>query len=253
MTFLTEWALLAGAGLLAGAMNAVVGGGTFVTLPALAATGLPGTIANATSSVALLPGALASAWAYRRDMRPVEGVSIRALALLSLVGGALGAGLLLATSEATFDLVIPWLLLVATLVLAAGPRLSRALARVGLKAGPPAILSAQLLLGVYGGYFGGAVGLMMLAAWSLLTEADIATLTPVRTLMLAAANAVAVLIFIVSGATAWGPALVVMAGAIAGGWLGAQVGRRLPSAVLRGLVIAVTVTTTAIFFWRAYT
>jgi uncharacterized membrane protein YfcA len=247
-----DWALLAGAGLLAGAMNAVVGGGTFVSLPALTAIGLPGTVANATSSVALLPGALSSAWAYRRDMRPVEGVSIRALALLSLAGGAAGAGLLLASSEATFDLVIPWLLLLATLMLAAGPRLARALARVGLKAGPPVILGVQFLLGIYGGYFGGAVGLMMLAAWSLLTEADIATLTPVRTLMLAAANTVAVLIFIVSGATAWGPALAVMAGAIVGGWLGAQVGRRLPNIVLRGLVIAVTVTTTAIFFWRAY-
>lgn len=244
--------LLLGAGLLAGAMNAVVGGGTFVSLPALTAIGLPGTVANASSSVALLPGAMASAWAYRRDMRPVEGVSIRAMGLLSLAGGAVGAVLLLATTEAAFDLIIPWLLLIATVTLAAGPRLARALARVGLKAGPPVVLGTQFFLGIYGGYFGGAVGLMMLAAWSLLTEADIAALTPLRTLMLAAANAVAVLVFIVSGNVSWPAALAVMAGAVAGGYLGAQVGRRLPAVVLRTLVVAIAVGATAIFFWRAY-
>jgi uncharacterized membrane protein YfcA len=182
----------------------------------------------------------------------VEGVSIRAMSLLSLAGGAVGAVLLLATTEAQFDLIIPWLLLIATVTLAAGPRLARALAKVGLKAGPPVVLGAQFFLGIYGGYFGGAVGLMMLAAWSLLTEADIAELTPLRTLMLAAANAVAVLVFIVSGNVSWLPTLVVMAGAIAGGYLGAQVGRRLPAVVLRILVLAITVGTTAIFFWRAY-
>lgn len=252
MIVASEWVLLLGAGLLAGAMNAVVGGGTFVSLPALTAAGLPGTVANASSSVALLPGAMAAAWAYRRDLQAVEGVSIRAMGGLSLAGGAVGAVLLLVTPDAAFDLIIPWLLLLATATLAAGPRLARALAGVGLKAGPAAILAAQFLLGIYGGYFGGAVGLMMLAAWSLLTEADIAAMTPLRTLMLAAANAVAVLVFAVSGEVAWPAALAVMAGAIAGGWLGAQVGRRLPSVVLRGLVLAVTVTTTAAFFWRAY-
>jgi len=247
-----ELLLLLGAGLLAGAMNAVVGGGTFVTLPALTAIGLPGTVANATSTTALLPGALTAAWAYRDDMRPVEGVSIRAMSGLSLAGGAVGAGLLLATSEAQFALIIPWLLLLATVMLAAGPRLARVLARFGLKAGPGVVLAVQFVLGIYGGYFGGAVGLMMLAAWSLLSDADVATLTPLRTLMLAAANAVAVLVFVASGNVAWLPALVVMAGAVAGGWLGAQVGRRLPPIVLRVLVLAVTVTTTAVFFWRAY-
>jgi len=244
--------LLLGAGLLAGAMNAVTGGGTFVSLPALTVVGLPGTVANASSSVALLPGALASAWAYRRDMRPVEGVSIRAMSLLSLAGGAVGAVLLLVTPEAAFDLIIPWLLLLATVTLAAGPRLARALARVGLRAGAGLVLFAQFLLGIYGGYFGGAVGLMMLAAWSLLTEADIVALTPLRTLMLAATNTVAVLLFVVSGNVSWVATLVVMAGAVAGGWLGAQAGRRLPAVVLRGLVLAITVGTTAIFFWRAY-
>ena len=247
-----QFALLVGAGLLAGAMNAVAGGGTFVSLPALTALGLPGTVANASSSAALLPGALASVWAYRRDMTPLAGVGTGVLALLSLVGGLLGAVLLLATPEAAFGLIIPWLLLAASLTLAAGPRLNRGLRRFGLHAGPRAILAAQFLLGVYGGYFGGAVGLMMLAAWSLLTDIDIAALTPLRTLMTAAANAVAVLLFIASGAVSWIPALTVMVGAIAGGYVGARLGRRLPRVVLRGLILAITFGTTLVFFARAY-
>ena len=249
---LAQLLLLAGAGFVAGAMNAVTGGGTFVSLPALTAVGLPGTVANASSSTALLPGALASAWAYRRDLQPLERVSTRALAVASLLGGGVGAALLLGTPEAVFDVVIPWLLLAATVTLAIGPRLQGLLQRAGLHAGPRAVLAVQVLLGVYGGYFGGAVGLMMLAAWSLLSQASIAALTPLRTVMLVAANAVAVLLFVVMGQVSWPAALTVMAGAIAGGWAGAQIGRRLPAAVLRAMVLTITVATTAIFFARAY-
>ena len=249
---ISQLAVLLGAGFVAGAMNAVTGGGTFVSLPALTAVGLPGTVANASSSTALVPGALASAWAYRRDLQPLERVSTRALSIASLVGGGVGAGLLLGTPEAVFDLVIPWLLLAATVTLAIGPRLQGLLQRAGLHAGPRAILGVQVLLGVYGGYFGGAVGLMMLAAWSLLSQASIAALTPLRTVMLVAANAVAVALFVVMGQVSWPAALTVMAGAIAGGWAGAQIGRRLPAAVLRAMVLTITVATTAIFFVRAY-
>lgn len=247
-----ELAFLAGAGLLAGAMNAVAGGGTFVSLPAMAAVGLPGTVANATSSAALLPGSLASAWAYRRDMRALANADSRVLAGLSLAGGALGAWLLLATSEHAFDLIIPWLLLAATITLALGPRLSRRLQARGGEPRPAAIYAAQFALGVYGGYFGGAVGLMMLAAWTLLGGADIVRITPLRTVMVAAANTVAVLMFAASGNVSWPAGLAAMAGAIAGGWLGAQVGRRLPPRIFRAFVLTVTVVTTAAFFWRAY-
>jgi uncharacterized membrane protein YfcA len=247
-----ELALLAGAGLAAGGMNAVAGGGTFVSLPALTAAGLPGTVANATSSAALLPGSLASAWAYRRDMHRLEAADSRVLAALSLVGGGVGAALLLVSSERAFDLVIPWLLLIATIALAAGPRLNRLIRARGAAAGPMAIYAAQFSLGVYGGYFGGAVGLMMLAAWGLLGGADVARMAPLRTIMVAAANTVAVLMFVVGGQVRWPAAVAVMAGAIAGGWLGAQVGRRLPPMLFRAIVLTVTVVTTVVFFWRAY-
>jgi uncharacterized membrane protein YfcA len=185
-------------------------------------------------------------------MTPLGGVGTRALALLSLAGGLVGAVLLLATPETAFGLIIPWLLLAASLALAAGPRLNRGLRSFGLRAGPRGILAVQFLLGIYGGYFGGAVGLMMLAGWSLLSELDIAVLTPLRTLMTAAANTVAVLLFVINGAVSWIPALAVTAGAIAGGYLGARLGRRMPRVVLRGLILAITFGTTLVFFARAY-
>lgn len=247
-----QFALLAGAGLLAGAMNAVAGGGTFVSLPALTAVGLPGTVANATSSAALLPGSLSSAWAYRRDMHPLAAADSRWLALLSLVGGGVGAVLLLVSSEHAFDLIVPWLLLAATVALALGPRLNRLLQARGAKPSPGAVYAAQFALGVYGGYFGGAVGLMMLAAWGLLGGADVARMAPLRTIMVAAANTTAVLLFLIARQVDLASGAALMAGAIAGGWLGAQVGRRLPPLLFRLLVLGVTVATTAAFFWRAY-
>lgn len=245
-------ALLLAAGFLAGAMNAVAGGGTFVALPALALMGLPPTVANASSTVALFPGTLASAWSYRKDIRPLDVAATRTLLALSLVGGLIGALLLLLTPESAFSALIPWLLLLATATLAAGPRLTVQLRKLGLHTGHRFLLVAQLMLGVYGGYFGGAVGLMMLAAWSLATTADLRTLNPLRTLMVAGANGVAVVCFTVTGNVRWRETLIVMAGGIVGGYIGAQLGRRLPLPLLRAIILTITVITTAAFFARAY-
>lgn len=244
--------LLLAAGFLAGAMNAVAGGGTFVALPALTLMGLPPTMANASTTVALFPGSLASAWSYRKDIRPLETTRTVTLLWLSLSGGLVGALLLLFTSEQVFGFLIPWLLLVALVALAAGPRLSGWLQRLGLHAGPRFLLAMQFALGVYGGYFGGAVGLMMLAAWSLTTSADLRSLNPIRTLMVAAANGMAVVCFAVTGNVSWRETLLVMLGGIVGGYLGAQVGRRLPLVVLRAIILTVAAVTTVSFFAKAY-
>ncbi len=243
--------VLVAAGFLAGAMYAVAGGGTFVTLPALTLSGLPPTVANASSTVALFPGTLASSWAYRHDVQPLDGVATSALLMLSLAGGLIGALLLLSTPERAFTRIVPWLLLAATIALALGPRLGEALRAVGLRMGRPALFIAQFILGIYGGYFGGAVGLMMLAVWTLFTRADLRSMTPLRILMVAAANGVAVICFALSGSIRWGETLAVMAGGIAGGYLGARAGRRLPARVVRALILAITVATTAGFFLRA--
>jgi uncharacterized membrane protein YfcA len=245
-------ALLLAAGFLAGAMNAVAGGGTFVALPALALMGLSPTIANASSTVALFPGTVASAWSYRKDIRPLDAAKTGALLTLSLVGGLIGALLLLLTPERAFSVLIPWLLLLATATLAAGPRLTVYFRGLGIRTGPRFLLAAQFLLGVYGGYFGGAVGLMMLATWSLATTADLRALNPLRTLMVAGANGVAVACFAVTGNVSWRETLIVMAGGVAGGYVGAQLGRRLPLPLLRAAILAIAVVTTGAFFARAY-
>ncbi len=246
-----DWVWLLGAGCLAGGMNALAGGGSFVTLPMLIAAGVPSVAANASSTVALYPAGLASVWVYRRGLGGVCGVPLRPTLLTTLAGGLVGAVLLLYTPNAAFDRVLPWLLLVATLALTFGRRLGPAL-RARFRGGLPTVLVIQFPLGIYGGYFGGAVGLMMLAAWGLLHEADLKALNPPRTLLVTAANTVAVLCFASAGLVHWRAALVVGAGAVCGSYGGAHAGRRLPAALVRMATIVFAVGMTALFFARGY-
>lgn len=232
-------------------MNALAGGGTFATIPTLVALGLPSPIANATSNVALQPGAVASAWTYRDGLAPIGGVGVRTLAAVTFCGGVLGSALLVVTSTRAFDLIVPWLLLIATLALAAGPAVATRLSGRTI-GGRGAILVAQLLLGIYGGYFGGAVGIMATAAWGLLTGMPPHLVAAQRTLTLAIANAAAALIFIGTGMVRWTLAVPMLVGSTIGGILGARLDRALPPVVIRGWTLAVSVTTTAVFFWRAY-
>ena len=249
---MTELPLLAAAGLLAGLMNAIAGGGSFVTFPALVLAGLPPVTANATSTVALFPGTVASSFAYRRDLRGVGGFRLAVLAPLSAAGGLAGAMLLLATPARLFDAVIPWLLLLATLTFAFGARAGAALRRL-VRIGPNALPVAQLAIAVYGGYFGGAVGLMMMAAWSLLTASDdLKSMAPARVLLVSAANGAAVLWFVAAGAVRWPETLAMLGAGVVGGYLGARLTRVLPQRVVRVCVVALTAGITGVFFWRAF-
>lgn len=248
---LTSLALAAGAGLLAGAMNALAGGGTFATMPTLIALGLPSPVANATSNVALQPGLGASAWAYRKDLGPLAGFSMPVLAAITFAGGLAGSLLLVATPARLFDMVVPWLLLLATIVLAFGQRAAVALHR-RVTIGPKTLVIAQVLLGIYGGYFGGGVGLMMTAAFGLLAHQEPHKMAGARTLMVATANAAAALIFIVAGMVRWIYCIPMLIGAIVGGYLGARLGQILPPLVIRIWTLLITAVTTAVFFWRAY-
>lgn len=248
---MTDALLLFGAGLLAGAMNALAGGGSFVTLPALIAAGVPSVQANASSTVALWPGGLASAWTYHAGPRPVCGVGPRALLAVTLAGGLAGSLLLLWTPSSAFDAILPWLLLLATLALAFGRRIGIALrGRLAGRSAP--VLAVQFGLGLYGGYFGGAVGLMMMAAWLLLGEPDLKALNAPRTLLVTAANSVAALAFAVAGAVLWPQTLVMLVGGLAGGVAGAQLGRIVPAGPTRVLTLLWTAVVTAAFFARAY-
>ncbi|MBP0590578.1 sulfite exporter TauE/SafE family protein [Paraburkholderia sp. LEh10] len=243
--------LVAGAGLLAGGMNALAGGGSFVTLPALIAAGVPSVQANASSTVALYPGGLASAWTYREGLGPIGSVSLHALLFTTLVGGIGGALLLLLTPATTFDFVVPWLLLVATVALAFGGRLGEWM-RERWHIGQAALLVIQFGLGVYGGYFGGAVGIMMMAVWGLLDSRELKLLNAPRTLLVSAANTMAVVMFIAAHAVHWPETIAMLIGATLGGYGGAQVGRRAPARVIRYGTLTLTSCITVAFFVRAY-
>ncbi|HEY4319170.1 MAG TPA: sulfite exporter TauE/SafE family protein [Herbaspirillum sp.] len=243
--------LLSAAGLIAGAMNALAGGGSFISLPALIAVGVPSVQANASSTVALFPGGLAGAWAYRDGLGPVGSVALRPLVIATLIGGLIGSLLLLWTSTTLFNFVLPWLLLVASLTLAFGRRLGEFLRR-HWQIRPAAVLAIQFGLGVYGGYFGGAVGIMMMAVWSLLDNRDLKSLNAPRTLTVSVANAIAVLIFILADAVHWRETIVMLLAAIVGGYGGAQIGRRAPARVVRAGTLFLTACITAVFFIRAY-
>jgi uncharacterized membrane protein YfcA len=243
--------ILFAAGLLAGAMNAAAGGGSFVTIPAMVFVGLPSVVANTSSTVALLPGTLASAWAWRRDFKSFEGIPLRTLVLISLGGGLAGAVLLLVTPQRAFDDILPWLLLAGTLAFAFGRRIGEVLRR-RLRIGPGVLLGAQVLLSVYAGYFGGGVGIMMMAVWSLLGEVDIKAMSAGRTLLVSAANAVAVLCFALAGPVRWPETLVMLVAAVIGGYFGAALARRVPAPWLRGFVVVYSSAMTVAFFWRAW-
>lgn len=159
--------MLFATGLLAGTMNAVAGGGTFITLPALIFAGVPSVAANESSTVALVPAALASGWAYRHDLKGFDGVSLRAMLAVSVAGGLAGALLLLFTPQRTFDALVPWLMLIGSLAFAVGRRVGAWLRPI-VHIGTATLLFGQFILGIYGGYFGGGVGILMMAVWSLL-------------------------------------------------------------------------------------
>lgn len=252
MSLLEAGALLLAA-LLGGALNAVAGGASFVTFPVLVFAGIDPIAANATSTAALWPGTVASAAAYRRELRARPRLLLL-LGGVSLLGGVLGATLLLRTPQATFTRLVPFLLLLATLLFAFGGAIAARLrARLGKRAGPAWLAAAgvallQLAIAVYGGYFGGGIGVLMLAALALLGLDQIHAMNAFKTLLASCINGVAVATFVAAGAVRWPQALVMVAGAIAGGYGGAALARRLDPAPVRRFIILVGCAMTLYFF-----
>lgn len=252
---------------LGGALNAVAGGGSFFTLPALIYVGVSPVSANATSTLAMWPGALASAVAYRREIAPIRHW-LAALGGISLVGGWLGGELLVKTSDTRFLALLPWLMLAAVATFTFGGDVTAYLRRwpVGSEAAegpigsavtptrmsrPPVwMIGLQLGIAMYGGYFGGGMGMMMLAALSLAGLTNIHEMNGLKVLLAVAINGVALLAFIINGAIAWDPGLVMVAGGITGGYCGAWLGRRGGAAAVRVLVMTVGWMMTAYFFVR---
>src|SRR6478672_8042881 len=238
----------AGAALLAGIVNSIAGGGTLLTFPALIAAGLTPIVANATSTVALLPAALSSMVGYRGELTgATRWASL--FAVPSLVGGAIGAALLLHTSNAAFNHIVPWLVFGATaLFLTQRPLLRFVRGSAGVRADDDALmarmpslalLTGQLLVGIYGGYFGAGIGILMLASLGLMGFTNIHRMNGLKNWGGFCMNLVAALTFAASGIVNWPVALCMAAGAILGGYIGSRVAQRLPQHYVRGVVVLV--------------
>jgi uncharacterized membrane protein YfcA len=240
--------------LLGGALNAVAGGGSFIGFPALLFTGVPAVPANATNTVALWCGLVFSGGAFRHHLNVKRSVVIP-LGTASIAGGMFGALLLLRTPGETFLRVLPWLMLFAVLLFIFGPYLRQADSpRVG-NPGVKSILGAsffQLLVAIYGGYFGGGMGFVILAMLTAFGMADIHEMNAFKTVLSSATNGIAVLIFILKHAVYSPQVWVMICGAALGGYFGAHYSLRLPRLWVRWFVIAVGAGMTTYFFARAY-
>lgn len=243
------------AGILGGALNAVAGGGSFISFPALLFTGVPPIPANATNTLALWTGVTASGGAYRNRLDVPRRVMIPLIAT-SLLGGAAGAVLLLKTPAHTFMRVLPWLMLGATLLFIFGNRLSRGRpSSVGNEARAGAIAGAsifELVVAIYGGYFGGGVGIVNLAMLTAIGMTDIHSMNALKSVLGSAINGIAVLVFIMRRTIFWPHAAIMVLGAVVGGYFGAHYALRLPQTWVRWFVILVGAGMTAYFFAEAY-
>lgn len=243
------------AAMIAGILNAVAGGGSFISFPALLFTGVPAIPANATNTAALWPGAAASVGAYREELLRQRG-QLKLFSGLSLLGGLLGALLLLRMRESVFEQLIPYLMLLATVVFIASPAVTRFTRRRQGSTGQisplrrAGLMLVYLLVAIYGGFFGAGLGILTLAVLALLGGENIHEMNALKTLQAALINGIAVFTFIFAGIIQWPYMIVMTTGAIIGGYSGAAVARRLPTRVVRGIVIVISVVLTTYFFVR---
>lgn len=246
---MTDVMLMLAAAFAAGGLNAVAGGGSFLTLPALVAVGLAPAVANATGTLALLPGYLLGAWAFRTDIRSAHVPRLPLLLAACALGGALGAALLVWTPPDVFRRVVPWLLLVATALFWLAPRLLR-----GAHARHLPARGVQIGLAgasVYGGYFNGGIGIVLLALFGLAGRYGIHAMNGLKNLFSAVLTAIAVIVYVGGQLIHWPSAWIMMLAAAAGGYAGGQLARRLPAALTRIGVILLGLVMTARMFYAA--
>lgn len=227
------------AGIAAGAINAVVGSGTLITFPVLIGLGYPPLVANMSNTVGLLPGSVSGTAGYRRELAG-QSARVWRLGAAASFGAAIGAALLLTLPESGFDAVVPAFIVMALVLVIAQPRLAELLRRRETRAhGGPAIYLVITLIAIYGGYFGGAQGIVFLAALGLLVPDALQRSTALKNAIALFVTAVAAMAFVVFGVIDWSVAGLLGAGSILGGQLGSHVGRRLPDAALRAFIVVV--------------
>jgi uncharacterized membrane protein YfcA len=242
------------AGCAAGTINTIVGSGTLITFPTLLAIGVPPVTANVSNTIGLVPGSLSGVWGYRAELSGQRARLVR-LCSASLLGGALGAGLLLWLPSEAFDAIVPALVGLGVLLVVIGPRVSRAVAaRAEARGGLPDhgaawVWPAVAGAGVYGGYFGAAQGVLLMAILGIGVSDSLQRHNATKNVLALLVNAVAAAVFLFVAEVDWLVVLLVAAGSVAGGQIGATVGRRLPPTVLRGVIVAVGLTALVILLW----
>jgi uncharacterized protein len=240
---LPQIALVLAAGLFAGTINTIVGSGSLITFPTLLAIGLPPVVANVSNTIGLAPGVMSGVVGYRRELVG-QGPRMVRLGVVAALGGLTGGLLLLLLPSKAFERVVPFLILIACLLVAVQPRISKWVAarhQAGLE-NHPLLLVTVFLTAIYGGYFGAAMGVIFIALLAIFLRDDLQRLNALKNVMAVAVKAVAAILFIVLAPIRWDAAILLAIGAIAGGQVGAAVGRRLPPLALRAVIIVVGVT-----------
>jgi uncharacterized membrane protein YfcA len=241
--------ILIAAAFLGGALNALAGGGSLVAFPALLFAGLNPIDANASNVVALFPATFASAWAYRRRIFDVAEVGIAGLSISSLFGGVLGAVLLLSTPTSIFAGLVPWLVLFSTIVFAVGNLAPLDVIR-RFELGPRGALVAHLIISVYGGYFGGGIGFLMLAALTLFGMRDINAMNGLKMWLVGIMTVASMATFIVADVIRWPEVLPMLLGSMIGGYVAAHAAQRLDQRLTKAFIVALGAGVTAYFFWH---
>jgi uncharacterized protein len=252
------YGVLAGAALVAGAMNAMAGGGSFISFPALLGAHIPPVNANATNTVALWPGQMASIVAFRAELREGRELLLPVM-LAGAIGGVAGALTLLHTSQSTFKILVPWLLLFATAIYAASKKFNEWIISRGgatkqqeVRGFPFTMFAALVLVSIYIGYFGAGAGFLIITVLSLFGVKNLHEVNALKALCTTLANGVAVVTFIVAGAVYWKECLTMMGMAIVGGYLGAAYSRKMNPGILRGVVIATGAALSLYYFYQLY-
>ncbi len=241
--------LIVVAAFLAGILNAIAGGGTFLTFPALVFAGVPPIIANATSAMAVFPGYLSSAAGFRNDIATINRRQLMRQCALSLVGGLTGAFLLLVSSNAAFSLIVPFLLLASTAIFAFQDRLL-AWGRTGGMQLTPYGAIGTVLVAIYGGYFNGGLGIVLLALYAMWGLTSINLMNGLKNGISFVISAISVLTFALAGLIVWPKVLIMMAANILGGYIGAKIAKRLSKPVVRTIIITVGLVMSVVFFYR---
>jgi uncharacterized membrane protein YfcA len=240
--------VLSAAAFLGGALNALAGGGTLVTFPALLFAGLNPIDANASSVVALFPGTFSSVWAYRRSVFAITEVSVTTFFILSLLGGLLGAILLLFTPTSIFAGLVPWLVLFATIVFAFGHFAPVEMIQ-RVKVGPRAALVTHFVISIYGGYFGGGIGFLLLAALSLFGMRDINAMNGLKMALVGVMTITAIAVFVVADVVRWRETLPMLVSSVIGGYVAAEVAQRLDQRLIKAFIVVLGAVLSVYFFW----